>query len=68
VILGGSGSGLDPVIGKVLLLCVIAVMGVMILVLIDRYRLEQLRQEFEELRMEYETLNLEPSSIGKERL
>src|SRR6202050_377404 len=67
VILGGSGSGLDPVIGKVLLLCVIAVLGVMILVLIDRYRLEQLRQEFEELRMEYETLNLEPSSIGKER-
>jgi uncharacterized integral membrane protein len=56
------------VIGKVLLLCVIAVMGVMILVLIDRYRLEQLRREFEELRMEYETLNLEPSSIGKERL
>jgi heme exporter protein C len=67
VILGGSGSGLDPVIGKVLLLCVIAVLGVMILVLIDRYRLEQLRQEFEELRMEYETLNLESSSIGKER-
>src|SRR6204780_1019469 len=67
VILGGSGSGLDPVIGKVLLLCVIAVMGVMILVLLDRYKLEKLRQEFEELRLEYETLNLEPSSIGKER-
>jgi hypothetical protein len=54
-------------IGKVLLLCVIAVMGLMILVLLDRYRLEQLRGEFEELRLEHEALSLEPSSIGKER-
>jgi heme exporter protein C len=67
VILGGNNSGLDPMIGKVLLLCVIAVMGLMILVLLDRYRLEQSRQEFEELRLEHEALNLEPSSIGKER-
>jgi heme exporter protein C len=67
VILGGNNSGLDPMIGKVLLLCVIAVMGLMILVLLDRYRLEQLRGEFEELRLEHEALSLEPSSIGKER-
>jgi len=67
VIGGGNGSGLDPAMGKVLLLCVIAVMGVMIIILLDRYRLEKLRQEFEELRLEYETLNLEPASIGKER-
>jgi heme exporter protein C len=67
VILGGNNSGLDPMIGKVLLLCVIAVMGLMILVLLDRYRLEQLRQEFDELRLEQEALALEPSSIGKER-
>jgi heme exporter protein C len=67
VIGGGSGSGLDPGMGEVLLLCVIAVMGVMIIILLDRYRLEKLRQEFEELRLEYETLNLEPASIGKER-
>jgi uncharacterized integral membrane protein len=53
--------------GKVLLLCVIAVMGVMIIILLDRYRLEKLRQEFEELRLEHETLNLEPASSGKER-
>ncbi len=67
VILGGNNSGLDPMIGKVLLLCVIAVMGLMILVLLDRYRLEQLRQEFDEVRLEQEALALEPSSIGKER-
>jgi heme exporter protein C len=67
VILGGNNSGLDPMIGKVLLLCVIAVTGLMILVLLDRYRLEQLRQEFEELRLEHEALSLEPSAIGKER-
>src|SRR6202046_1497583 len=41
VILGGNGSGLDPNMSKVLLLCVIAVMGVMIMVLLDRYRLDR---------------------------
>jgi heme exporter protein C len=67
VILGGNGSGLDPTMGKVLLLCVIAVMGVMIIVLFDRYRLERLRHEFEELRLEVETRDLTPASIlGKE--
>jgi heme exporter protein C len=67
VILGGNGSGLDPTMSKVLLLCVIAVMGVMIIVLLDRYRLERLRHEFEELRIEVETCNLGPASIlGKE--
>jgi heme exporter protein C len=54
VILGGSGAGLDPTMGKVLLLCVIAVLGVMILVMVDRYRVERLRHEFEELRQEVE--------------
>ena len=67
VILGGNGSGLDPTMGKVLLLCVIAVMGVMIIVLFDRYRLERFRHEFEELRLEVETRDLTPASIlGKE--
>jgi heme exporter protein C len=69
VILGGNGSGLDPTMGKVLLLCVIAVMGVMIIVLFDRYRLERLRHEFEELRLEVETRDLTPASIlGKESI
>ncbi len=67
VILGGNGSGLDPTMGKVLLLCVIAVMGVMIVVLFDRYRLERLRHEFEELRLEVETRDLTPApTLDKE--
>src|ERR1700680_4663193 len=54
VILGGSGSGLDPTMGKVLLLCVISVFGIMIPVLVDRYRLERLRHEVDQLRFEVE--------------
>jgi heme exporter protein C len=50
VILGGEGSGLDPTMAKVLLICVISLFGVMIPVLIDRYRLQVLRHEAEELR------------------
>jgi heme exporter protein C len=50
VILGGEGSGLDPTMAKVLLLCVIAAFGIMIPILIDRYRLELLRHDLDELR------------------
>jgi len=55
VILGGKNSGLDPTMAKVLLLCVIAVLAVMVLVLVDRYRLELLRREAEGLRLEIES-------------
>jgi heme exporter protein C len=55
VILGGPDSGLDPVIGKVLLLCTVAVACVMALVLVDRYRLGVLRLELDDLRMEAES-------------
>ncbi len=51
VILGGENSGLDPTMGKVLLVCIVAVMAMMVLVLIDRYRLERLRHELDELRL-----------------
>jgi heme exporter protein C len=54
VILGGKNSGLDPTMARVLLICVLAVLAVMILVLIDRYRLELLRREADELRLEIE--------------
>jgi heme exporter protein C len=57
VILGGENSGLAPGMGKVLLICWIAVVCVMIIVLIDRYRLERLRHEYEELRFEVESRN-----------
>lgn len=55
VILGGDGSGLDPTMGKVLGFCICAILGVMILVLLDRYRLEKLRYEFDELRFTVES-------------
>jgi heme exporter protein C len=64
VIAGGSGSGLDPLMGKVLLLCVIAVFCVMVLVYIDRYRLELLRNECDELRFEIESRNTQAASLG----
>jgi heme exporter protein C len=51
VIFGGENSGLDPTMGKVLIVCLASVMVVMILVLIDRYRLERLRHEVDELRL-----------------
>jgi heme exporter protein C len=63
VIAGGQGSGLDPLMGKVLLLCVIAMFGVMILVLLDRYRLERLRYEYDELRHEIESRSTEPKAF-----
>jgi heme exporter protein C len=65
VIAGGSGSGLDPIMGKVLLLCVIAVFCVMVLVFIDRYRLELLRNECDELRFEIESRSTQASSLGE---
>src|SRR5271154_135754 len=51
VIFGGANSGLDPTMGKVLLVCIVAVMAMMVLVLMDRYRLERLRHELDELRL-----------------
>jgi heme exporter protein C len=62
VIAGGNGSGLDPLMGKVLLLCVIAVFCVMVLVFVDRYRLELLRNECDELRFEIESRSTQASS------
>jgi len=64
VILGGPGSGLNPTMGKVLLLCAIAELGVMILLLLDRYRLERLRYELGDLRLEIETRNLDRRSVA----
>ena len=44
---------------KVLLLCLFAVFCVMILVLLDRYRLELLRNDVAELRYEIESRGLD---------
>lgn len=52
VYFGDSASGADPRMTRVLLLCMFSLFCVMVIVLIDRYRLERLRQECEELRTE----------------
>jgi heme exporter protein C len=67
VILGGENSGLAPGMGKVLLICWIAVVCVMILLVVDRYCLERLRHEYEEIRFEVESRSADTQSIGKER-
>jgi heme exporter protein C len=51
VIMGGPDSGLDAMMGKVLVVCIISVVAMTVLVLIDRYRLERLRHELDELRL-----------------
>ena len=63
VILGGNGSGLDPTMGKVLALSMISICGVMILALVDRYRLELLRQQCDELRFEIESRSGQTQSL-----
>lgn len=55
VYFGDSASGADPRMTRVLLLCMFSLFCVMLLVLMDRYRLERLRHEYEELRIEVES-------------
>ena len=62
VFFGGPDSGVDPTMGTVLLLCVIAVVGVMTILLIDRYRLERVRYELGQLASE-----VEARSVAKQR-
>lgn len=69
VFFGGPNSGVDPTMGRVLLLCVIAVLGVMITILLDRYRLERLRHEVGELLLEIESRSLgKQSEVMRERI
>jgi heme exporter protein C len=63
VILGGENSGLDPTMGKVLLMCIIAMLGVGLFALIDRYRLERLRHEIDELRLTVENRDSHSTSV-----
>ncbi len=63
VILGGPGSGLNPTMGRVLLLCAIAELGVMVLLLLDRYHLERVRHELGQLRHKMESRDLDRQSL-----
>lgn len=62
VFFGGPDSGVNPTMGRVLLLCVIAVLAVMIVILLDRYRLERLRHEVGELGLEIESRSRDKQS------
>ncbi len=50
VILGGAGSGLNPTMTHVLLFCWLALLTLMVILLRQRYRLEEARHEVEALR------------------
>ncbi|MGA3293307.1 MAG: cytochrome c biogenesis protein CcsA [Candidatus Acidiferrales bacterium] len=63
VIFGGPDSGLDPTMGKVMLVCVAAMMALMVVMLVDRYRLERLRHEVDELRLSAEARAADSNSV-----
>jgi heme exporter protein C len=62
VLFGDADSGLDPTILKVLLLSMTAMVALMALIIVQRYRLERLRFEAEELRLEVESRTTEPQT------
>lgn len=64
VIFGGPNSGLDPTMGKVLGFCIFSALCLMVLVLVDRYRLESLRHQLDELRHEAEASTPETQQIS----
>lgn len=59
VILGGEKSGLEPTMRLVFWLCWLALMALMVILLRQRYKLEQARHEFEQLRLQAEDLAAE---------
>jgi heme exporter protein C len=54
VIMGGPGSGLDPLMYKVLFFCWVPMLALMVLLMQSRYRLEAMRDDFELIRRESE--------------
>jgi heme exporter protein C len=54
VVMGGAGSGLDPTMYKVLFFTWFAMLGLMVLLVSQRYRLEAMRGDVEGLRREAE--------------
>ncbi|MGH9776137.1 MAG: cytochrome c biogenesis protein [Candidatus Acidiferrales bacterium] len=62
VLLGGAGSGLDPTMKHVLLLCWAALLLLLVLLIRQRYRLEALRYELDERMFEFENRSAENES------
>jgi heme exporter protein C len=54
IVMGGADSGMDPVMFRVLMFAWLAMLGLMTLLLRQRYRLEAMRSEFETMRHELE--------------
>ncbi len=64
VIAGGSGSGLNPEMWRVFLICWVALLGLLVLVLRVRYKLEALRHEVGEMTIEAERLTGDRGSVS----
>ena len=60
----GNGARVDPTMGKVLGFCIISVLCLMVLILVDRYRLECLRREVDDVRQDIESRNLDLPSVS----
>ncbi len=54
IVMGGAGSGMDPVMFRVLMFAWLAMLALMTLLLRQRYRLEAMRSELETMRHELE--------------
>jgi len=68
VLMGGKDAGLDPAMGRVLLVTVSAMTVLMLLILAERYRLEKLRHELDELRLAAEVRAAAPDSAAAKEL
>lgn len=68
VLMGGKDSGLDPAMGRVLLITVSAMTVLMLLILAERYQLEKLRHEFDELQLAAELRSAAPNSVAAKEL
>lgn len=63
VLFGGPNSGLDPIMVKVLMISMAAIVVVTGIVLVERYRLERLRHELDELRVAFEARAVQAGSV-----
>ncbi len=68
VIAGGTGSGLDPHMWLVFLICWAALLGLMALLLRQRYRLEVLRHDVQELTVEAQVRGAERAAARSKEL
>jgi len=64
VIGGGEGSGLDPAMWRVFLMALAAMIGLMTVLVRQRYRLEELRHQAQELSYQLESLAAPPGAAG----